>query len=308
MRDITCLNCRPSGLNSMSEQATLEPEIDIVSNRMPVRIMDFEIDPQLVKDALPEVFPAYGISMTLPYLEPYLVRTMREALKHCTDPVVAQEVRQFIGQEAQHYRQHAVLNDIIRSISPKLEGLRAIEDQLDADYQRFTQTKSLKFNLAYAEGFEAATFAGGRANFRNDVFDRLETIQDTDLLRLFVWHALEEVEHSTVTFNIYDHLYGDYFYRLVAGTYGQYHFFKYVFLFSKFIAQNAPQAIEQGSALWPDKNLLGGWKEQLSLLGAISKVYLPGYNPAKIDLSANVAEFSKRYAEEAREIRTMAAR
>lgn len=292
----------------MNERNGDKAKVDAVEARMPVRIMDFEIDPQLVRDALPEVFPAYGISMTLPYLEPYLVRTMRAALKHCTDPVVAQEVRQFIGQEAQHYRQHAVLNDIIRSISPELEGLREIEDQLEADYQRFTQTRSLKFNLAYAEGFEAATFAGGRANFRNKVFDRLETIQNTDLLRLFIWHALEEVEHSTVTFNIYDHLYGDYLYRLVAGTYGQYHFFKYVFLFSKFIAQNAPQALEQGRALWPTKNLIGDWKEQLSLLGQISRVYLPGYNPAKMTIPENVAQYSKTYVEQALEIRPMPAR
>ena len=292
----------------MNEEAKQVSAVDAVRERMPVRIMDFEIDPQLVRDALPELFPGYGISMTLPYLEPYLVRTMRAALKHCTDPVVAQEVRQFIGQEAQHFRQHAVLNDMIRSISPELEGLRKIEDQLEADYQRFTNTKSLKFNLAYAEGFEAATFAGGRANFRNNVFDRLETIQNTDLLRLFIWHALEEVEHSTVTFNIYDHLYGDYLYRLVAGTYGQYHFFKYVFLFSKFIAKNAPQALEQGRALWPSKNLLGDWKEQLSLLGQIAKVYLPGYNPANQDLPDNVAHYSKTYAEQAQEIRAMIAR
>lgn len=292
----------------MSEEAGIESELDVIKARMPVRIMDFDIDPELVRHALPEVFPAYGISMTLPYLEPYLVRTMRQALEHCTDPIVAQEVRQFIGQEAQHYRQHAVLNDMIRSISPELEGLRVIENQLEADYQRFTKTKSLKFNLAYAEGFEAATFAGGRQNFRNRVFDRLETIQNTDLLRLFIWHALEEVEHNTVTFNIYEHLYGDYFYRLVAGTYGQYHFFKYVFLFSKFIAQNAPQALERGHALWPSKNLLGSWQEQLSLLGAISKVYLPGYNPANMELPDNVAHFSKTYAEQAREIRPMQAR
>jgi len=292
----------------MNDEARQESAVDAVRERMPVRIMDFEIDPQLVRDALPELFPGYGISMTLPYLEPYLVRTMRAALEHCTDPVVAQEVRQFIGQEAQHFRQHAVLNDMIRSISPELEGLRKIEDQLEADYQRFTNTKSLKFNLAYAEGFEAATFAGGRANFRNNAFDRLETIQNTDLLRLFIWHALEEVEHSTVTFNIYDHLYGDYLYRLVAGTYGQYHFFKYVFLFSKFIAKNAPQALEQGRALWPSKNLLGDWKEQLSLLGQIAKVYLPGYNPANQDLPENVAHYSKTYAKQAQEIRVMMAR
>lgn len=280
--------------------------LDAVRAQMPVRIMNFEIDPQLVRDALPEVFPAYGISMTLPYLEPFLVRTMRAALEHCTDERVAQEVRQFIGQEAQHYRQHAVLNDVIRSISPELEGLRAIEARLEADYRRFTATKSLKFNLAYAEGFEAATFAGGRLNFRNRVFDRLESIQGTDLLRLFMWHALEEVEHRTVTFDIYEHLYGDYPYRLLAGTWGQYHFFKYVFLFSKFIAQNAPQALARGRALWPSRNLIGDWREQLSLLAAISRVYLPGYDPAAIPLPENVAVISRQFVEEALEVRQMA--
>jgi hypothetical protein len=107
---------------------------------------------------------------------------------------------------------------------------------------------------------------------------------------------------------MYDYLYGDYLYRLVAGTYGQYHFFKYVFLFSKFIAQNAPQALAQGRALWPSENLLGDWKEQLSLLGEISRVYLPGYNPAKMKVPDSVAEYSKTYVEQAREIRPMHAR
>ena len=292
-------------METATETPDIEAELEAIRSSMPVRIMDFEIDPNLVREALPEVFPAYGISMTLPYLEPYLVRTMREALKHCTDPGVAQQVRQFIGQEAQHYRQHTVLNDMIRNISPELEGLRDIENRLEADYQRFTKTKSLKFNLAYAEGFEAATFAGGRLNFQNKVFDRLETIQGSGLLQLFLWHALEEVEHHAVTFNIYDHLYGDYLYRLVAGTYGQYHFFKYVFLFSKFIAQNAPQALEQGRALWPSENLIGEWREQLSLLPEIAKIYLPGYNPTNIELPVNVAEHSKALISQAREIRQM---
>ena len=290
-----------------ANSADISAQLDAIQSSMPIRIMDFEIEPDLVKKALPEIFPAYGISMTLPYLEPYLVRTMREALKHCTDPKVAQQVRQFIGQEAQHYRQHSVLNDMIRNISPELEGLRDIEKQLEADYQRFTKTKSLKFNLAYAEGFEAATFAGGRLNFQNKVFDRLESIKGSGLLQLFLWHALEEVEHHTVTFNIYDHLYGDYLYRLVAGTYGQYHFFKYVFLFTKFIAKNAPQALERGRALWPSQNLTGDWREQFSLLREIARVYAPNYDPSKIRLPDNVAHHSKMLVEQARAIRKITA-
>lgn len=268
--------------------------------------MDFEIDPKLVREALPEIFPAYGVSMTLPYLEPFLVRTMREALKQCTDESVAQEVRQFIGQEAQHYKQHAILNDVIRSISPELEGLRKIEAQMEADYQRFTQTKSLKFNLAYAEGFEAATFAGGRKIFENNVFDRLESIQGSGLLELFKWHALEEVEHRTVTFNIYEHLYGDYFYRSAVGAFGQYHFFKYVALFSKFIARNAPQALEQGKALKPSRNVDGGLKERLALLLEFAKVYSSFYDPAKIPLPPSVIEHSENFTKAAKDIRHLA--
>ena len=285
------------------EEPTSEADLQVIRDSMPIRIMDFDIDPALVRDALPEVFPAYGVSLTLPYLEPYLVRTMREALKHCTDPEVAQEVRQFIGQEAQHYRQHAILNDIIRSISPELEGLRTIEEQMDADYQRFTRTKSLKFNLAYAEGFEAATFAGGRKIFEFRIFDRLESLQGSDLLKLFKWHALEEVEHRTVTFNIYQHLYGGYWYRLAAGAFGQYHFFKYVFRFSWFIAKNAPQALEEGRTLMPTTNAAGNWRERLSLLGSILRFYSPFYNPARISLPENVVEHSRQFTGEATDIR-----
>lgn len=284
-----------------------ETDNDAIMASMPVRIMGFEIDPKLVLDALPEVYPAYGVSMTLPYLEPFLVRTMREALQYCTDKKVAQEVRQFIGQEAQHYRQHAALNDIIRSINPELQGLKKIEAQLEADYKSFTETKSLKFRLAYAEGFEAATFAGGRKIFENNVFDRLKSIQGSDLLRLFKWHALEEIEHRTVTFNIYEHLYGDYFYRLVAGAYGQYHFFKYVALFTKFIAKHAPQALEQGFALKPSRNVDGDLRERLALLLEIAKVYSPAYNPARVPLPASVAEHSRLFTAEAKDIRRQAA-
>ena len=68
---------------------------------------------------------------------------------------------------------------------------------------------------------------------------------------------------------------------MVAGNYGYYPVFKYVFLFLKLIAQNAPRVLEGACALPPDKNLLGDGKEQLSLLGSVSKVYLPGYHPAR---------------------------
>jgi uncharacterized protein len=64
---------------------------------MPIRIMQFEFDAEELKKNIPDGALNLGLSMTLPYIEPYLIRTMREALKHTTDEEVAAEVKQFIG-------------------------------------------------------------------------------------------------------------------------------------------------------------------------------------------------------------------
>lgn len=270
---------------------------------IPIRIMGFEINPVLLEDSIPEAFPAYGLSMTLPYLEPYLIRTMREALKNTSDTAVAEEVKQFIGQEAQHYKQHSILNDILRELSPEMQGIQKIEERLEADYQYFTKNKSLKFNLAYAEGFEAATCAFGRNLIEFDSLKHLKSIEGSDIFKLFQWHMLEEVEHRTVTFNIYKHLYDDYFYRLIIGTYGQYHFFKYMFLFSNYIAKNSPQALAQGKPLKLQAALLNSFGNIIPLLGKLLATYTPWYNPGKLKISPLAGNLSMQLTNEAKEIR-----
>lgn len=68
-------------------------------------------------------------------------------------------------------------------------------------------------------------------------FEKIVEIQGTGLSRLFYWYLTEEIEHRCVTFNIFQHLYGDYFYRLFVGCYGQYHFFQIRFSFLKLYAK-----------------------------------------------------------------------
>ena len=41
-----------------------------------------------------------AFSLTMPYLEPYLIRTYRSVADDITDPALAADVREFIGQEA----------------------------------------------------------------------------------------------------------------------------------------------------------------------------------------------------------------
>jgi len=270
---------------------------------IPIRIMEFDLDADHIRDNMALLFPLLGMSMTLPYLEPYLIRIMREALKQATDPEVIHELKQFIGQEAQHYQQHKRVNNIIRATNPELAGLQAIEDELKEDYRNFLQNKSLKFNLAYAEGFEAATFASARNELKYNVWGRVKELQNSEILHLLRWHLVEEIEHRTVTYDIYKHLYGDYFYRLIFGFYGQWHFFKYVYRFSTFIAENYPDAIKtKQPAKWANLPK-PGFVAAVSLLFGVIRTFSPWYDPAKIKLPSQLSTFVSQYSQRALEIR-----
>lgn len=270
---------------------------------IPIRIMSFSFDIDEVRKTVPYFFRFYGFSMTLPYLEPYLIRTMRSSLEKTTDPAVEHEARQFIGQEAQHNKQHALLNKFVRELNPAMEGIKKIEEEMKADYLYFTKTKSLKFNLAYVEGFEAAACAIARTEMEYNSLENVAQLVDSEPLRLLRWHLLEEVEHRAVTFNIYKHLYNDYFYRLAIGTYGQYHFFKYVFKFSKYIKNNHLNGnIENrndSSLEAPPPN----WKQAFSLLGKLLNTYMPWYNPEHIKLPSKFENRGVEFSNSAIEIR-----
>ena len=109
---------------------------------------DEPIDLDVSNEMLGSMLPSLALSMTMPYLEPYLIRTMKVAIKQITDPVLAEDARRFSQQEGHHFRNHAMLNDQIRGSfgDATADALRGIETNLEADYQRFSRQKSLRFN------------------------------------------------------------------------------------------------------------------------------------------------------------------
>jgi len=72
--------------------------------------MDFDVP----DEKLGMMLPSLALSMTMPYLEPYLIRSMKLAIKQISDPVLVEDARRFSQQEGHHYRNHAVFNDQIR--------------------------------------------------------------------------------------------------------------------------------------------------------------------------------------------------
>ncbi|MEZ5145473.1 MAG: metal-dependent hydrolase, partial [Acidimicrobiales bacterium] len=201
-----------------------------------------------------------AFSLTLPHLEPYLIRVYRGVLDHLRDPELLADVQAFIGQEAQHHRNHRRANDMVKAqLGPDAAArLTAVEDELEADYQRFTARGSARANLVYAEGFEAMTCAWAVSSFERAAAPGGAPTRYGPWQQLWAWHAAEEIEHRTVAFRVYEELVGSYSYRVAGSLWAQAHFLRYTDRLERIICEarglpfrtHVPRAISGGPRRW----------------------------------------------------------
>lgn len=163
-----------------------------------------------------------GASLTMPYLEPFLIKTVREAMMQLTDEGLKADARGFIGQEGQHYMNHQRYNDTLKRKG--YSDLSDVEAEMTEDYKRL-QGKSLRWRLAYTAGFETMTMGITEwlISARKDLFVDADPV----VTSLVLWHMVEETEHKTVAFELYQELFGNYFARLVGLVYATYHISKF---------------------------------------------------------------------------------
>ncbi|MDH4365394.1 MAG: metal-dependent hydrolase, partial [Acidimicrobiia bacterium] len=62
---------------------------------------------------------ANSVSLLMPHMEPYFVRTVAAAVPHL-ESVLQDRARAFCGQEAEHHRQHGVFNRLLVARHPRL--------------------------------------------------------------------------------------------------------------------------------------------------------------------------------------------
>lgn len=147
----------------------------------------------------------------LPYLEPYFIQNLREALPLIADKRIANDARAFIQQEARHAQQHRDWNQVLARRFPGFEKLeRATKTRLANSKLRH----SLPFRLAYTSGYEALTYQ--IACFILEQRHTLLQGADPRLLAMLAWHAAEEVEHKSVAFDVFQAVHGGYLLRVVG--------------------------------------------------------------------------------------------
>jgi predicted metal-dependent hydrolase len=214
-------------------------------------------------------------SLAMPYLEPYLIDTMRQARARTRDPELIAEIDLYVGQEAAHFRQHQLFNKRLADLGyasvPKTEAL------LKQDYQRLGRDRSFAFNLAYAEGFEAMALAIGHMLIE----DRVHLFGDGDpaVASLILWHFVEEIEHKCATYDVFKALDGRYRWRIWGLVYATVHIMAR--------ARHGYRALMIEDGLWSD------WRARLALYALLLRIFarltprllrimLPGYDPRRV--------------------------
>jgi predicted metal-dependent hydrolase len=229
-----------------------------------------------------------GASLSMPYLEPFLIKTVREALKQASDASLKDDVCGFIAQEGHHFKNHRRYNDILkRGAYPDLAD---VEQEMDTDFKRL-QSKSLRWRTAYTAGFETMTMGITEwlIKDRRDLFKHA----DPSVSSLILWHMVEETEHKNVAFDLYQHLYGSYLPRAFGLAYASWHVMKFT--------RRAYIRMLSKDGLWFDmRSRLRLYKmigRAFANIGPVMmKSLLPGYHPSKVKDPDWVIRWAHAYA------------
>ena len=154
---------------------------------------------------------ASAFMAALPYLEPYFIQNLREALPLLADKRIEEDVRAFIQQEARHAQQHRDWNQVL---ARRFSGFDKLERAIKSRLSNSRQKHSLPFRLAYTSGYEALTYQ--IACFILEERHMLLQGADPRMVAMIAWHAAEEVEHKSVAFDVFQAVHGGYFLRLVG--------------------------------------------------------------------------------------------
>ena len=212
-----------------------------------------------------------GFSLTMPYLEPSLIRTMKEAVAFIEVPELLEDIRGFNGQEARHYQCHRRLNELLKANGyPELAD---VEDRLEASYERLSK-KSLRTRLAYNAGFESMTngFTSWFINKRWELFGG----GSPHVSSFWLMHMIEETEHKTVAYDAYMAYAGQYLPRAIGVLHGSFHVLGYGFI-------GMFTALRKDGDLYSPRRLAEVCREVFSLFWNVGpfllRALLPWYNP-----------------------------
>lgn len=149
------------------------------------------------------------LSAIFPPGEDIFVRSVRRYQDQLTDPDLRKRVAGFIGQEKTHGLQHRELNEQLTAMGYPtawfeylLQSTERMEKFLDKQYPDPDRLPRLRhFFLGFTVAAEHFTAVWAENILKRPGVQAM--MYDSEIRNLLNWHALEELEHKSVAFDVY---------------------------------------------------------------------------------------------------------
>lgn len=175
------------------------------------RRMDFEFDPAIPRYWFGgnqfKTILLTALSCTFPEGERFFVRAVRHYQPTLRSEKLKEEVKGFIGQEAHHGNEHEQFNALMQSKGVPTEKVaKFVHEGIKWQAKHLSRERQLAKTCA----LEHFTAMLAETILENPDF--LEGM-DERMLPLWLWHAVEESEHKSVAYDVYQEQVGNYWVR-----------------------------------------------------------------------------------------------
>ena len=220
------------------------------------------------------------MSILLPEGERFFIRSLKHYLPTLKDQELLAEIKGYSVQEAFHTREHLDYNKALEKLGYDVE-------EMESPVKRFlNKQQPAAINLAATCAIEHLTLSYSMAILK-DLGTPKAILANAAMpyKRLWIWHAVEELEHSAVSLHVFDEVtahwpaWKRYFLRVGAFNAIIFHITNIIFRNMALYAQHDGHKTGIGfklKILWVMYGRPGVIRKALFDLG---KYYLPGYRP-----------------------------
>lgn len=226
------------------------------------------------------------MSASFPAGEAEFIHSVKLFESQISDPKLVDEVRNFAAQEAHHSLQHRQVNLMLEQLGYRTEKIDQVyKDRMAKRADNWSPERRLARTVV-AEHVTAVM-----AHFALTQEQSMRHFPES-LRHLFQWHAIEEIEHKSVAFDVYQHCVNDQ--RLLRREFRKFSYLEFPFnvsISTRFLLKQMGR-----KATWQDRK--GLWRYlfwQDGLVSLVKPLYMSflnkGFHPWDLDDSELVEQW-----------------
>ena len=279
-----------SALNQDAPSSLSHSKLEIVTRKVKFEFSD--IDGPIYYDGNSCISAMWAaLSASFPAGEAEFIKSVKLFEGQITDPKLKAEVRDFAHQEAHHSLQHRQVNKVFDDLGYRTDKLNDFfKEELAKREKKWSPEKRLARTVCAEHvtavmAHHALTHPEHMAHFPES------------FRNLFLWHAIEEIEHKSVAFDVYQACVGDR--KLLHRQYKIFTRFEFpfnVWMSSRFLLKQLGQKVtwKERKGLWD--NLYGDGGLISDMRGLYKQFLQDDFHPWDHDDSALVEQWKEKLA------------